>query len=128
MANANRGEVEIEVDGKKYVLRFSANALCDLEDALGMSILQITSMISDPAQIRMKMVRALLWAGLREKHPDLTILQAGDIVQELSLSGAFSVIEDAFKKAFPETSQNPQVLDDPKPDGTGPASTKDGSS
>lgn len=134
MANGNRGEVTLQVgeneETKTYTLRYSANALCDLEDAINMPVLQITDMMTDPRKISMKLVRAMLWAGLKEKHPNITILQAGDIVQKLSLSRAYSKIEEAFRRAFPEANvegENPQELDGQVPAGTGPASIKAGS-
>lgn len=123
MANANRGEVALKVGDKEYTLRFSANALCDLESVLKMPILEVTKILDDPSKLSMTMVRAMMWAGLKEKQPRITIEQAGDIVQELSLMAAFAEIGNAFKIAFPTPDHSgPQELDS-QASGTGPASS-----
>jgi len=131
MANANRGEVTIKIGEKDYILRYSANSLCDLEDVVGLPVLQITDMLSDTKKLSMKLVRALLWAGLKEKQPEITLLQAGELVGELSLAGAYEQIGNAFQKAFPTPKkvevENPPKLDASKQGGTGPASMPDGS-
>lgn len=84
MANALRGEVSFEADGQTWTLRYSQDALCELEGALDKSIIEICadfeSWKTDPRKMRMAPVRALLWAGLREHHPDLSLKEAGELM------------------------------------------------
>ena len=126
MANPSKGEVALEAGGKAYKLCFSANALCELEDALDMPIEQIGVALSDPKLRRIKTVRACLWAGLTEFQPDITIKQAGEIVQELSLVKAMVLVGEAMTLAFPEQASgvpDPQTPGGPKAaSGTGSAS------
>lgn len=102
MANKLKGEVSFEVGEKSYTMRFSANALCELEDATDMGINAVASQISDPANLRLKTVRAVFWAGLRDHHPEMTLHQAGEIVTEITLPKALELVGSAFELAFQE--------------------------
>lgn len=125
MANPHKGEVAFEAGGRTYKLRYSANALCELEDAVDKPLSEIAEILSDPKKMRIKMVRAVLWAGLTDNHLDVTIKDAGLIVGELTMPKALGLIGDAFALAYPvaDVEARPPVPDSPaKPDGTGPAS------
>ena len=126
MANVNRGEVALKVGDSDYVLKYSANALCDPEAVLKMPIVEITDLMSDPKKISMTTVRAMLWAGLKSHHPKITLDQAGDMIEKLTLSGALVNVGLAFQAAFPEADENPQELDGQQLGGTGPASSQVG--
>ena len=76
MANKRRGYVEIELD-KKRKLRYDFNAMCELEDALGRSLQEMND-----KNVRMKDMRAMLWAGLIHEDPDLDIVEAGNLIDE----------------------------------------------
>ena len=41
MANRHRGEVDFKVGDKTYTMRLSADAICQLEDATGNSVLTL---------------------------------------------------------------------------------------
>lgn len=111
MANPHKGEVSFEVEGKQYVLSFSANALCEMEDVLNLGVSEIASRFEQVDKLRIKTVRAVFWAGLTDKHPDLTIKGAGDLIGKLTLPKAIELIGEAFTLAFPA----PEASDDPRP-------------
>lgn len=116
MANPHKGEVDFEItntDGaaQTYTLRFSANALCELEDVLDMGINVIATQLSDVKDLRLKTVRAVFWAGLRDHHPGVTLREAGEIVTSMTLPVALEVVAKAFTAAFPE----PPTKADPPP-------------
>lgn len=94
MANRERGEVELRAGDKTYVLRYTTNALVQLEDMLGKPV---TKMGGD---ISMKEARAMVWAGLLHAHPDLTPEQAGDIMDAAGLSEAARAVGEALRLAF----------------------------
>ena len=100
MANANRGEVEFTAGGKTYTLRYTTNALCELEDALDCGLPEIVERVRDPKSVRLSTVRALVWAGLREHHPDITLLQAGTLVGEYGMMETLQKVGVAFERAF----------------------------
>lgn len=100
MANANRGEVDFSVNGKTYTLRYTTNALCELEDALDCGLPEIVERVRDPKSVRLSTVRALVWAGLREHHPTITLHEAGTLVGEYGMMETLHKVGDAFQRAF----------------------------
>lgn len=125
MANPHKGEVALAAAGATYMLVYSADALCQLEDLLGRGIIDISLEIMswgpkldaegrplpetpDAAlkrvqAIRMTTVRALLWAGLQEHHPDVDLKAAGTLmIAAGGLDGVMPKIGAAFALAFPE--------------------------
>lgn len=109
MANAVKGEKSVEIDGVEYTFRFSINAICELEELTG---LPVTMVIGDLERGYIKSMRAIVWAGLRDKHPGVTISQAGDLTQALiaehGTEGAGVVVGNALVAAFPDISGEAQ--------------------
>jgi len=100
MHNPVKGEVGFMVDDERYVLVFSINALCALEDALDMSVSDIGARMT--AGMRMSFLRTVFWAGLIDRRPDLTEREAGDILTAVGAAEAGSLIAQAFTAAFPK--------------------------
>lgn len=126
MANPHRGEVEFNAGDDKYILSFSANALAELEDKLGIGVVEIGDVMTDPKKIRMTTMRTIFWAGLLDHYPDTDEAKAKSIFSKLQLVEAISLITSAFEAAFPKEvtaggDADPLKPDGPK-DGTGPAS------
>lgn len=96
MANPARGEVALAVADTEYTLKFSTNAICELEDRLDKGLNVIVANME-----RLTTVRALLWAGLRAKHPEVTITQAGEMIDRIGMAQATEVIGKALTAAFP---------------------------
>jgi hypothetical protein len=65
MANAERGEVNVEVEGKPYTLRPTFDSLCELEELVGRPIDQI---MSEMQQGRLSGVRSVMWCMLQDAH------------------------------------------------------------
>lgn len=105
MANKFRGDVSFESGGQTYTMRFSANALCELEDALEMGVNAVASQLANPESMRLKMVRVVFWAGLRDHHPEITLHQAGEIITDVSLTAAMGLVSKAFELAFQDNSK-----------------------
>lgn len=98
MANTHKGEVGFEADGKTYKLRYSSNALCELEGELKCGINDIIERFKN---MSMRDARAIFWAGLTENH-DLSLKEAGKILDEVTLPKATDLIGKAFILAFGE--------------------------
>jgi tail tube GTA-gp10-like protein len=113
MANPHKGEVEFTVGKKVYTLKFSINAMCELENALGGSVVDIANTLSDPSKMGVKTMRTVFWAGLRDHHEALDEIEAGRVMDELGLVEASQLVATAFAKAFPEA-QAPGPLPAPK--------------
>jgi len=89
--------VPITLD-KPRELRFSFNALCLLEDTLGLPIADIGAALS--GSVKLGTVRALLYAGLSDEDPTLTLKQVGKLVDSRRLGEVAEAIRKAFEGAF----------------------------
>ncbi len=114
MANQER---TFEVDGKSYALRFSYNALAMLEEQLGRSVSALQSAIG------VSQVRAMLWAGLEgarlksgKPRAPFTLLQAGDLLDELGIDEATKIVLGAFNASFGPKRESEEGESDSKPD------------
>lgn len=96
MANDVRGEVGFSAGGKAYTIKFSTNAICEAENILRKSIVQIMSEI-DWVSTR----RVLLWAALQPRHPGLELTDAGEIMDALGPARSVEALTQAFNAAFP---------------------------
>lgn len=102
MANRETGGVDFTANGKTYTLRFSTNALCELEDATGKGAIAVAEEMNSPNNVRIKTLRAMFWAGLTDCHEGITIRDAGDIMGEIGVDKAGPLIGEAFQAAFPD--------------------------
>lgn len=81
--------MKLEIGDTMYELEYTVNSVCDLEEITGKGLGDILSVSG------MSSIRALLWSGLIENLPGLTIKKAGVIVQEFLKQGT---IEDLVTK------------------------------
>lgn len=79
MANRFLGEITTEVDGQTYKLRLDFNAMAEFEDATGKEAFAVFAAFEN-GKASVKDMRAILWAGLREHHPDVDMKGAGAIL------------------------------------------------
>ncbi len=82
--------VNIELD-KPRRIRFDINALSDAEEALGMGLGALMQ-----SQMGIRVIRALLWAGLRWEDRGLTLERTGTLIQQYIESG--DTLEDLGEK------------------------------
>ncbi|KFC62779.1 hypothetical protein FF80_03346 [Devosia sp. LC5] len=101
MANELLGEVDFPVGDKTYRLRLSINQIIQVEDILGMGIIKIAGMFNDVENLTAGSVRAVLWGALREHHPEIDIMGAGDIMAEARLQPTIEHVGRALQAAFP---------------------------
>lgn len=74
--------VEIRLDKPRF-LRFDINAIADLEEATGKSLMELM----DENNIGISAMRALLWAGLKHQDKLLTLQRAGELIQAFIVNG-----------------------------------------
>jgi hypothetical protein len=60
---------------------------------------------------RFSTIRAIFWAGLQDRHPDLALKDAGRIITALGMKRADELVGEAFALTFPEV--KPLPLDKP---------------
>ena len=123
MANTERGEVEIGIGGKAYTFRFTVNALCELEVHTGERAMPFCARFGR-GDCGLADMRAVVWAGLRDRHADLTIDEAGALVDRARRDGVplFVSVMEALTVALAELmGENP-----PKPATSRPKKKKAG--
>lgn len=87
--------VNIELD-KPRRIRFDTNALCDAEEALGVGI---GAMLNQ--QVGFRVIRALLWAGLRWEDRGLTLERTGALMQRyIEAGGTVESLAEAVTQAL----------------------------
>jgi hypothetical protein len=90
VANRERGEQRLIVDGRTFTLRLTVGACCEVEDWSGKDLDGLTAGINDRSVTDLRWV---LWAALQAKHPDLDLEHVGRLIDGIgSLSEAVSVV------------------------------------
>jgi hypothetical protein len=96
-----RGGVTFDALGKPREFRLTTNAICRLEERAGKSLQDV---LADTAEGGRQMLafRLLMWAGLG----DLTLDDAGDIMDDIGLAEVDRIISEGLKLAFPPKDQS----------------------
>lgn len=84
----------ITLNGREYGLRFTVNAVCRLEEATdrGLDALMRT---------QLSCLRGLLWCGLVESEPGMTLAAAGNLLQaHLAAGGDLRKVADQLASAL----------------------------
>ncbi len=107
-----RAEIPLRAGAKEYTFRMGANAVCRFEREAAMTIGKAAIQMSDPEQVEMRIVRAMIWAGLKDQHKDISLDDAGNIIDEIGLGNIMRKIQLGLAAAFPPPSgdaENPQM-------------------
>ena len=112
MGNAIKGEVSFEAGGRTYVLVYSIDALCALEERLDISVTEIGQAMGKT--MRLGFLRALFWAGLRERQPEVTEKAAGELIPLIGADALAPLLTEAFAKAFPTPEGGAPQADPPE--------------
>ncbi len=112
MGNPHRGEASFEVEGKAYRVRYSWNAAAEYEEASGKPL---SDALFDIARERLsaRSLRAMLWAGLQEQHSDVTLKDAGRLIDKMGRKEAQRVMGVALRYFFPEIEPEESKSPDP---------------
>lgn len=104
--NAEKGEACFIVgqgtpNEKKYVLQFTFEALESIEQETGESIEAVFTRIQDPTKRRLRDVRIMVYAALREHHPEITMRLAGELILAAKTDAVYVALQRAAELAFP---------------------------
>jgi hypothetical protein len=94
MANKHRGEVEIVLD-KKRTFRFESNSLAKLDGALGFPFTRINNENAGG-----EVIRAMVWAALLHELPELTLEEAGKLMDHRKYTFVLRKVFEAFSLAL----------------------------
>ena len=97
--NPIKGQVSFEADGEPFVLQYTINSLCILEDHLKMTVGQIGEKMGQEMSITF--LRSVFWVGLLAHHPDIGEVDAGELIPVVGPDKVGEMIGEAFVKAFP---------------------------
>jgi 1,4-dihydroxy-2-naphthoyl-CoA synthase len=91
-------------DGVERELRFTLNAMAELEDRYG----SVEKAFDALEQNSIKALRCVLWAGLLSDDPELTEQQVGGMIDLQYMTEIMEVLGSAFEKQMPEA--KPEVV------------------
>jgi hypothetical protein len=82
MANSQKGELDIDVNGQTYRLALNLNALCEFQELMYPNDpdFDMQEVIGRIQKSNFILSRALLWATLRTYHPEMTIRDVSPLV------------------------------------------------
>jgi hypothetical protein len=119
MANPQRGETVVEVDGQVYTFKAGINTLRIFEGVLtsanGGKKVTWQDGINDVNAGRITEACALLWSMLREHHPTLTMDAVGDLVGRMGLATINQKFEETLRAAYPDPDLLRALGIDPNP-------------
>lgn len=81
--------VEVELGGKARLLRYDYNAVCDIEEQLGMGV----GAVFTQQQAGFRVVRVLYWAGLKWKEQGITLQRVGQMLQDEMANNGTTILD-----------------------------------
>lgn len=106
--NPLRGEVSHKIGEQDFTFCFTVNAMCALEEATGLTVSEIgEKMQRAPERLGFKTIRALVWAGMVDRQPDMSLEMVGKLAPA-DLIEAAAPAAKAFGLAFPQATGGDQ--------------------
>ena len=96
-ANPLKGEIDFVVGERTLVLCFPSNALVEVETVAGKDIIGVLREWQETPAVAP--LRTLLWGALRKHEPSMSLLDAGDLIDEIG-PGRMEDLGGAIGKAL----------------------------
>ncbi len=111
MADRRKGEVPLHVNDKTYTLVVDINTMARLEEHFSTPEKFVTwpQILLRLKSGSMTYGRAFFWAALQRYHADVTIEQAGELIQE---AGGFDGVTEQIAALVSSTAPDPADLKD----------------
>ena len=87
----NKG-IKFTLGNKEYELKFNMNTFCELEEVYG----DINKAFEDLQLMKIKAIRALLYAAIKVEDDTVTLKSVGDLLQLGDLERLGTVINEAL--------------------------------
>lgn len=97
----NKG-IKFTLGNKEYELKFNMNTFCELEEIYG----DINKAFEDLQLMKIKAIRALLYAAIKVEDNSATLKSVGDLLQLSDLERLGTVINEALSESMPEIEEN----------------------
>lgn len=97
----NKG-IKFNLGNKEYELKFNMNTFCELEEVYG----DINKAFEDLQLMKIKAIRALLYAAIKVEDDTVTLKSVGDLLQLGDLERLGTVINEALSESMPEIEEN----------------------
>ena len=97
----NKG-IKFNLGNKEYELKFNMNTFCELEEVYG----DINKAFEDLQLMKIKAIRALLYAAIKVEDDAVTVKSVGDLLQLGDLERLGTVINEALSESMPEIEEN----------------------
>lgn len=105
MANREKGEVRLVIDGKTYTLVLNTGVMATLEEHFSTPENDVTWDVIWTRVLRgsVKTVRALIWGMLQEHHPTVTLEAVGKLIDKAGgFEGLTHILEQAAGSSTPD--------------------------
>jgi hypothetical protein len=109
MTNPMRGEASFDLDGEAKTLVYNNEAFCRIEGVTGESFFDTLSEIQ-AAEVagkkpKISSLRVLLWAGFHDRHPEVSLADAGDLIM-VGRTDALNAMSVALAGALPKVKED----------------------
>ena len=94
--------IKFTLGNKEYELKFNMNTFCELEEVYG----DINKAFEDLQLMKIKAIRALLYAAIKVEDDTVTLKSVGDLLQLSDLERLGTVINEALSESMPEIEEN----------------------
>ncbi|MEF2551989.1 hypothetical protein VQ042_11560 [Aurantimonas sp. A2-1-M11] len=102
MANDLRGEVEFDALGKKWTMRLGNGAVRSIEAKTGLAFPAIGKALGDEETARIELFTTVFMGSLQGRHPDITMEDCDDIIDDIGQEHAGVLIGQAFERMQPK--------------------------
>lgn len=99
MNNVRDLGVAVELDKTRH-MKFSLNALCDLQDEYG-DVIDVFTKATENQDF--KMIRQLLYVSLRDEDEALDVREVGKMIDMQNLNTVMEALTDALTASVPES-------------------------
>lgn len=100
MANRERGEVEVLLEGIPYTWRLTTNAACALETRTGQKFGEVVLAVDG---MSLRAMRDLVWLALQDYHAAefRTVESAGEFIDRIGMVAAMEKVRELFEANQP---------------------------
>lgn len=95
MANKYRGELSTNIGGRDRIIKFTLNDLADLQDHCDRPLKLIFDSLED---MDVKIIRTLLYFGLRNDDPELTERAVGS--WDMNITEVIHLVSQSLERCF----------------------------